>query len=284
VIRFSFNTWNHSVTWGSPPCLPEQIGAAAAAGYDFIGLDLPSLIAHRDGGLHPTAIADALDQHGISCYELVPLSITDDRAVTEASVEEVRQLGPAVGARTVLAVARGPVTDALVDNTRLCGDALSELGISVAIEFLPSVEVNSIDRVLHLIDLAGVTGLRVMVDSWHFFAGPSTWGSLDDLPVEQLGFVQFSDAAPPVTDDVVHEYRQRRVMPGEGVHDLRRFADVIARKAPDVTVSVEVLSEAWRQRPPAAMIRASLAATRPFWRSEGQGDAPVLADRRDATD
>ena len=55
---------------------------------------------------------------------------------------------------------------------------------------------------------------------------------------------------------MVHEYRYRRVLPGEGTLDLGRFADVVLAKKPDTTVSVEVLSEYWRQRPPSEMVHA----------------------------
>jgi 4-hydroxyphenylpyruvate dioxygenase len=265
VIRFSFNTWNHSAASGLAPSLPEQIAAAANAGWDHIGLDMPSLIAHNDGGIPAEAIRDELEASAITCFEIVPLSISHDQRATQESVVAIRSFGTAVGAQHVLAVARGPISPALIENTRRAAEQLADLGLSVAIEFLPTIDVNSIDMTRTLIDAARVPTLGVMVDSWHFFAGPSTWRSLEDLPAEQLGFVQFSDAAAPVTSDLAHEYRERRVLPGQGIHDLAGFADAVKRKRPDVTVSVEVLSQPWRERPATELISASLAASQPFW-------------------
>jgi sugar phosphate isomerase/epimerase len=230
-----------------------------------VGLDIPTLRAHEETGFHPSGVAELLRESGIGCFELVPLSITDDRGSTRQALAEVTYFAPRVGARTVLAVARGPLTTALVDSARTCTETLAEIGVSLAVEFLPGIELNSIDSVRRLADAVSMPTLRVMVDSWHFFVGPSTWESLDNLPCEQLGFVQFSDAAPRQSDDLIYEYRHRRVLPGEGVHDLQRFADIVKRKSANVTVSVEVLSESWRECDPAALARASLAATRPFW-------------------
>src|SRR5262249_24724957 len=161
-------------------------------------------------GLHPSGVAELLLEHGIGCFELVPLSITDDRGATRQALGDITYFAPRVGARTVLAVARGPLTTALADSARRCTEALAEIGLSLAVEFLPSIDLNSIDSVRGLVEAVAMPTLRVMVDSWHFFAGPSTWESLDDLPREQLGFIQFSDAAPRQGDDLIYEYRHRR--------------------------------------------------------------------------
>jgi len=178
VTVFCFDAWNHSVTWGLAPSLPDQIRGAAAAGYDYVGLDIPTLRAHEEIGFHPSGLAELLRESGIGCFELVPLSITDDRGSTRQALAEVTYFAPRVGARTVLAVARGPLTTALVDSARTCTETLGEIGVSLAVEFLPGIELNSIDSVRRLADALSMPTLRVMVDSWHFFVGPSTWESL----------------------------------------------------------------------------------------------------------
>ena len=267
MITYSFNCYTYSTFWdGRPPTLPDQISAAAAAGYDYIGLDVPSLTAHETAGLPPSAIRHLLDEAGISAYEVGALSISDDAALTEASLAEVLHHVRPVGGQQVLAVVRSGLDDATVANTRRCVEELSSVNVGVSVEFLPSLDVfNSIESVLALIDAVDHPGLGVMVDSWHFFAGPSTWESLDQLPLERLGFVQFSDAAPPVSDDVTYEYRERRVLPGEGIHDVAQFASRLCQRTDDLTVSVEILSKAWRDQPPAVLAEASYEATRRLW-------------------
>jgi hypothetical protein len=75
---FSFNTSNHSAPWGLPATLPDQI-AAAGAGYQYVGLDVPSLLAHEDQGLHPGQTRDCLKASAIGCFELVPLPMSQDQ-------------------------------------------------------------------------------------------------------------------------------------------------------------------------------------------------------------
>jgi 4-hydroxyphenylpyruvate dioxygenase len=131
-----------------------------------------------------------------------------------------------------------------------------------------------------LIDAVDRPGLGVMVDSWHFFAGPSTWDDLEHLPTAHLGFVQLSDAAPPMSDDVADEYRHHRVLPGDGQHDVAAFAAAVQRRFGPVTVSVEVLSRPWRQRPLETFATATLTATRQLWeRAAPRDDERPMVDR-----
>lgn len=263
---FSFNTWNHSATWGLAPTLPEQIAAAAGAGYDYIGLDIPSLLAHETERCSAGRIRQYLDRFGLPCFELVPLPIFEDEALTAEGLAHIVRFGPVVGARQVLTVVRDPVTEPVVANVRRCVAELAALGMAMAVEFLPATAVDSIAAARHLLDVVDRPELRVMVDSWHFFAGPDGWAALEQLPAHQLGFVQFSDAEPAASADVRHEYRHRRALPGEGAHDVRGFAERVLRRWPDVVVSVEVLSSTWRARPAHAFAEATLSASRPYWK------------------
>ena len=53
MATYSFNLWNHSCQWGIPATLPDQIRGAADAGYDHVGFDVPSLLAHEADGIPP---------------------------------------------------------------------------------------------------------------------------------------------------------------------------------------------------------------------------------------
>ena len=270
MTAYSFNTWNHSTHWGLAPTLPAQVVAAAHAGYDHVGLDVPSLMVHEAAGLPFGALRDSLDEASITCFEIAALVVSDDWNATAASLDVVRRAVRAFGARSVLAVVHGTVDEPVVRHTRRCVDALADDGVHVAVEFLPVLPVNSIQAVCQLIDEVDRPELGVMVDSWHFFAGPSTWDALARLPVERLGFVQLSDAAPPSSDDVADEYRHHRVLPGEGHHDLAAFAAAVGGRFGPVTVSVEVLSAPWRDRPLETFAAATLAASRSVWDGPAQ--------------
>ena len=74
-MRYGYNTFNHTVWLGLAPTLPAQIDAAAAAGFDCVGLDVPSLLAHETEGLAPVAIVEQMEARGIVPHELAFLVV-----------------------------------------------------------------------------------------------------------------------------------------------------------------------------------------------------------------
>lgn len=265
-MRFSFNTFNHSVYYGLAPSLPAQIRAAAAAGYDCVGLDVLSVRAHERDGLAVEALADGLGAAGLPCYELVSLSVSADREATLRSLGTVRRFAAVLRPEEVLCVVTGPPDAAAAANLRECAAALADDGIGLSLEFLPTRDVDGIPVALDLLDRIGHPNLRLVVEAWHFFRGPSTWADLAALPLARFGFVQFADAPPVLGDDLHHESMHRRVLPGEGEFDLRGFCDAVAAKGYDGVVSLEVLSDTWRAGDLDAFARATLATARASWR------------------
>ena len=57
----------------------------------------------------------------------------------------------------------------------------------------------------------------------------------------------------------------RRPLPGDGIADLQRFADVLRGNGFDGTVSVEVLSRELRARPVSDAVAAVFDAAAPYW-------------------
>lgn len=264
-MRFSFNTFNHSTYYGLAPSLPAQVRAAAAAGYDFVGLDLLSVLAHEREGLPVPAIAEVLGECELPCYELVSLSVSADRDATRRSLDHILRVAAVLRPHEVLCVVTGAPDSAVAANLAECAAALAAESLGLSLEFLPTRDVDSINVAAELLDRVAHPNLRLVVESWHFFRGPSIWEDLDALPVERFGFVQFADAPDPVSDDIHHESMHRRVLPGEGVFDLRRFCDTVGAKGYDGVVSMEVLSEQWRDADLTKFARATLVAGRELW-------------------
>jgi sugar phosphate isomerase/epimerase len=266
-MRFSFNCFNHSVHLGLPPTLPAQIAAAARAGYEHVGLDVPSLLAHETEGLPLPAVHDELKTNGISCFEIVPLSLDADRHGATEAVRVLARVASGVGAQHVLATVRCEVNSDLVNNLRLAVDSLYEIGVSLSVEFMPTSPLPSLDDAVRLLDAAADERIGVVIDIWHFVLSGSPWSTLERLPVERIGFVQLDDAPADVVGRSLHDSMHRRLLPGEGTLPIGRFHDVLAENGYDGVVSVEVLAETWRDKPIADFADATLAAARRSWGS-----------------
>ena len=175
TTRFSFNCFNNSTHLGLPPTLPQQIAAAAGAGYDLIGPDIPSLLAHEAAGLAPEQIREDMQQQGVECYELVPLSLSNDRESTRRSLATTARLASLVGAKQVLATVRGPVDDTVVEGLRRSAGTLGDLGVAVAVEFMPITELVSLEDAIRLLERTNDERVGIVIDVWHFVLSGSQW-------------------------------------------------------------------------------------------------------------
>jgi sugar phosphate isomerase/epimerase len=277
--RFSFNCFNSSTHLGLPPTLPEQIAAAATAGYDFIGPDIPSLLAHEAAGLAPQQLREQMQRHGVDCFELVPLSLSSNREAFRQSLATTVRLAPLVGAKHVLATVRGPVDSAVVDFVRLAAATLADIGVAMSIEFMPVTELASLELAVELLDRVADNRVGIVLDVWHFMLSGSRWQTLDELPVERIGFVQIDDAPSDSVGTSSEDCMDERVLPGEGAFPLTRFRDALIGKGYRGVVSIEVLSRAWRSRPIAEFARATLQRSRALWFGD-QRFSRVIDDRR----
>jgi len=65
----------------------------------------------------------------------------------------------------------------------------------------------------------------VLIDSWHFFRGDSTWEQLACIPLERIAYIQFDDAPAPAGGSAIRHCRRH----ARGSHDeMRQPADWLA--------------------------------------------------------
>jgi sugar phosphate isomerase/epimerase len=105
----------------------------------------------------------------------------------------------------------------------------------------------------------------VVIDTWHFTNGPSTFEDLEVMPLDRLAYVQFCDAPPWIGDDWMFETGDRRVMPGEGTFELQRFASVLLDRGWAGLVTLEVPSVELSELPFTEIARRGMAAMARYW-------------------
>ena len=209
------------------------VGAAAAAGFDGVGLRL--------SGEHAVTEPDALRRwaEGVG----VSIHYTEVYRVGAAAVDPVPliEVSAAVGATALLVVSdvpdRATTLRRVAELTELCRARGLELGL----EYMAWTDPAS---PLDAIDVARATGCRLVVDVLHHTRVGAGVEELDAIVSSgTLGWVQLCDAllAPPEDGDLLHEARHGRLAPGEGELPLRAL---LARVPDDVVVSVEVQSDA----------------------------------------
>ncbi len=101
-----------------------------------------------------------------------------------------------------------------------------QLGMQLGIEFVGyAPQINSITSAWQLIDQAGMENTGLVIDSYHFFAGPSRLDDLKNIPPSRIFGVHLSDspAAPCDPSGDVD-----RLMPGDGQLPLSQLVTDLA--------------------------------------------------------
>lgn len=257
TIQFSPFVWDGDVD------LATQFSAAAAAGFDGVGVDVWSVERHLDKGGTVGHLTDALDRAGLRCVELQALVLHDEMPPV-CRPPRFAELVDAFRPEIVMAGFPTMPSDDDIDAFRRAVDDVTAHGATVAVEFLPMMPIDTIAKTLDVVHRVGGR-IGVCVDTWHFFRGPDTWAQLEALPAADLAYVQFNDALPLLSDDLMSETLQRRALPGEGEFELARFCDVVRAKGYDGPVAIEIMSARLRDEGVHEYARKSLAASRPYW-------------------
>jgi sugar phosphate isomerase/epimerase len=244
---------------GSAADLERYLEAVAAGGFSNVSLS----VAHI--GTDPAGTAQLLARHQLRCPELLSLQVTRHEEPTMEAARRVAQVAAEVGPEFVLAGVWARPTDEVIDRFGRCGDLVAESGARIALEMPPIGDLNSITAALSVVDAVGRGRASLLIDTYHFSRGRSTWGELESVPLDALGYVQFDDALPAISDDVMHETTERRAFPGDGEFELSRFAQTLTGRGWAGLVSIEVLSSELRRLEVREFARRAFETTAPYW-------------------
>jgi sugar phosphate isomerase/epimerase len=272
MVEYCFETVNWSPYLGyEKPDLSGMIRAAAATGYRWISFDQPS-IAYYVANTGPLErLRGEIEDHGLKMLAVHSLAINEDIVGIEALARDAVATGKALGAQYLHAGVIAPIDDRVIEATRRANAICADAGQEMAIEFLPMLPLASIKQTHDLLDASGVTGRNFVVDSWHFFNGPDGkspdgWDALISITADRMAYVQFNDHGPLESNDLMTETIHKRRLPGDGIFDLKRFADTIKASGFDGIVGPELLSAAYRDRSLEEVGRKLMETTAPYWR------------------
>lgn len=228
--------------------MSERVSAAAAAGFNGIGLrpeEVPNL---RSQGWENSRIRDLVADHGVRISEIEPLRIFRDDLLELCVELAVFFNAP----RIQVAPPFDPTLDLAAAASWLRNAADRLAPAVLAIEFIPTTglaDLPTTDRLIEMIDRPNVGSC---VDAWHVFRGAGI-ESLADLNPALVSVVQIGDGAMiPVLDDYIEDCLRYRQPVGEGEFDVVSFLSIMPSNAP---ISVEVISIELDALPPAQVAR-----------------------------
>lgn len=252
--------------------LETDIRAAAAAGYDLVELRSNKLYDYL--AVHTVEDLNALlDDTGIGILSINTLEhITwrsdEDYAAIKAECEKLCEISAAIGCPYVLSVPgslrQGPKTEkeTVTESVRVLNelaDIAEPFGIKIGFEFLGEAgnSVQTLDLGSRIVDLVGRESVGNVMDTYHFYAGGSSYEAIDRLDPKKLFIFHINDAEDLPKDQLNDS---KRLYPGLGILPIKEIKSHLDGIGYDGPVSVEIFRpEYWEQDPFEVAVKAKTA-------------------------
>ena len=253
--------------------LTTDLQAAKAAGFDYLEIwaaKLRAFLKERS----TSELKDLFAESGLS-----PLSINSIEHITfrdeqayesiKRECEELSRIAEAINCPCIVVVP-GPLPkvgasrDAVVAESvrvlhELC-DISSAHGVSLAFEFLgqPDCSVPTLDLAADIVREADRQDLGLVIDSFHFYAGGSTFAMIEDLDPNLIQIFHINDAEDLPRTQLEDRHR---LLPGLGILPLREMLSSFRHIGYDKVASVEIFRPEYWERDPFELAAEARAAT-----------------------
>lgn len=261
--------WSHF----SRPRTDDVVGrieAAAAAGYDAIGLYTARYESARDEPGALEAIDDALDRTGLMIAEIEVMQgwAAGDGAPDERSTameQTVVEMAQRWGCRYVQAISMHTCTTEQATKAfgQLC-DRLGEHGLLVGIEWVPFTSIKTAADAQRIVESADRPNGGYCVDSWHLTRSTNDLEDIRRLDGSKVLAVQLNDGTvtPELPDDYYTDCLSYRTPPGQGEFDLVDLVKVLDEIGSTAPLSLEVPSTTLWEMPIGDAAAASITGLR----------------------
>jgi sugar phosphate isomerase/epimerase len=242
----------------------ERVEVAAAAGFDALGISLPAFRDISSSEMSAKEMKAVLDANGVQVAELEAVfGMAVDPAATGVpfggglvytTAEDLKDfwgMAELFGARHLQAVGAFDTDelepDAVERFAALC-DQAAEVGLKVALEFVPTTNIPDAGVATRIVREAGRSNSGLCVDSWHHTRGANDLDLIRAIPSEHVVMIQLDDGpAKPVDPNFLNETLHYRQIPGDGEFDLDGFLGALYQNGTSAPVSLEVISDALAQ-------------------------------------
>ena len=245
----------NSSTIKTTPLL-DQIAVAGEAGYAGIELWHDDLDAHVRGGGSLADIRNSLADNNLAVPTTIFLKGWWDTtgAIYERAMDEIkRRLAQAAEIGATHSISGPPL--GLVDRAYGAAQYAKllavgrEFGVKPVIEYLGfSVEMNTIDLAIEVMDGCGDPDATLVLDPFHCFRGDGGPESIARLTPQRISISHFNDA--PAFPPCRLQHDPDRVYPGEGCIDLKRYCDLLRQIGYTSWLSLELFNrKLWAEDP-----------------------------------
>lgn len=250
-----------------PGSFPEQVEAAAAAGFAGIGVWAKDL-QECPGGM--SAAGRLVRERGMAVPEFLLLrdfqrQTVERRAEALAEAEALFGLMRGSGAGTLLACGTtAPGADRDLDSAALDLRDLAELasrhGMRIAYEFLAwAAWIKDIATAWEVVRRADRENVGLVLDTFHIFLAGSRLEDLEVIPLDRIFIVHLVDA-PALDLDLLQLSRHHRLFPGEGVLPIPDLVRRLEKRGYAGFYSLEIFNDEYWKRDRGGLAKDGMAS------------------------
>lgn len=253
--------------------LATDLQAAKAAGFDYLEIwaaKLRAFLKERSTAELKDLFAEAgLPPLSINSIEHVTFRDAHAFASIKQQCEELSSIAAAIGRPCIVVVPgrlpKGGATRDMViaESVRvlngLCDIAVAH-DVSLAFEFLGQTDcsVPTLDLAAEIVREVNRKNLGLVIDSFHFYAGNSTFEMIEALDPNLIQIFHINDAEDLPRTELEDRHR---LLPGLGILPLKQMLAAFRNIGYDKVASVEVFRPEYWERDPFALAREARVAT-----------------------
>ena len=252
--------------------LETDINAAGAAGYDLVELWASKLRtylqSHGIGELKTLLTSNNVEAYSINSIEHITFRSIEDYELIKAECGELSAVAGELACPYIVVVpgklpAGASEAEIVAESVRVLNelaDISEPYGVGLAFEFLGQTDcsVQTLDLAKKIVDQVDRNSVGVVIDSFHFYAGNSSFEAIDELDASKLFIFHINDAEDLPKEKLTDA---ERLYPGTGILPLAELKAHFDKIGYDKMASIEIFRpEYWDQDPFEVAKRAKAAA------------------------
>lgn len=252
--------------------LVTDIKAAHEAGFDLIELWKSKLLDYlQENTIHDLIrLLDeaALEPWSINSIEHITFRTPEDHAAIVEECEKLAAIAGELNCPYIVVVPgklpEGATKQQIIDESvavlNELGDIAHHHGVGLAFEFLGQTDcsVQTLDLAREIIEIVNRPNIGLVIDTFHFYAGNSTFDAIDGLDPEKLFIFHINDAEDLPKDQLTDA---QRLYPGMGILPIAEIKERFDHIGYNRMVSIEIFRPEYWAEDPFDVARRAKAAT-----------------------
>lgn len=252
--------------------LETDVRAAGQAGYDLVEIWASKLRTYLStnsaSDLKAVLTENNVEPYSINSIEHITFRTSEDYESIKAQCGELSEIASELACPYIVVVPgklpERTTKEQIIDESVRVLNELAEIaepyGISLAFEFLGQTDcsVQTLDLCNEIVEKVDRKSVGNVIDTFHFYAGNSTFEAIDSMKPEKLFIFHINDAENMPKEQLTDAHR---LYPGEGILPIREIKEHFDKIGYDRMVSVEIFRPEYWSDDPFEVARKAKAAT-----------------------